>query len=260
MGSTFSVVSPLYDNKFKKIFGTPGFSEELLKAFLNDIWGFVGDDEIRDLYFLPVACYTDDSLALTCLYNVMCIDKAKKIYVVEMQKAKHGSFLNRMFFYSTAELARQRGIEFEKVTSARGLRRYTAVKFYKKLFSVKTLVICDFTMFKNRKGYIHFSDIAFRGQTQTTCSDILSWCFIELPKFKTKGIKSNVEKWIAFLNSKSRVRLERDLVSGSRKALLLKAYWLVNHISLAEQVQINTNIKAMRDSVAIIQAKAEVKL
>ena len=257
-GSTFSVVSPLYDTKFKKVFGTPDFSEELMKAFLNDIWGFVGDDEIQELYFLPVARYKDDALARTCFYDVMCIDKAKRRYIIEMQKAKHGGFLNRMFFYSAVELSRQGSIEFEKVISAREIRPRSSVEFYKELFLVKTLVICDFIVFKERKGYIHFADIAFREQPRTTCSDILAWSFIELPKFKVKGMKSNVEKWIAFLNSKSRVRLEKDLISGPRRRLLLRAYWLVNHISPAEQAQINTNIKAMRDSKAIIsEAKAE---
>ena len=80
----------------------------------------------------------------------------------------------------------------------------------------------------------------------------MSGVFIELPKFNPQVIKTKIDKWLAFLRAGPKVKLTENLMRGNRRDLLLRAYWMVNHMTKDESGKLFEYQKALRDSLSIV--------
>ncbi|MBA8753627.1 hypothetical protein HCR17_01710 [Wolbachia pipientis] len=81
---TFSkFLDPKNDVSFKRIFGTEK-NRDILIHFLNDILGFTGKNEIKDIEFLSTIQDPDIAAKKQSIVDVLCRDSTGAQYICEM--------------------------------------------------------------------------------------------------------------------------------------------------------------------------------
>ncbi|MBP5457936.1 MAG: Rpn family recombination-promoting nuclease/putative transposase, partial [Paludibacteraceae bacterium] len=94
------------DFAFKKMFGTEA-NKDLLISFLNQLLGFTGDSEIKNLTYLNPELLGDSINDRRAIYDVYCTTAKGEHFIVVLQKAKEDSFRFRALFYSSFAIREQ---------------------------------------------------------------------------------------------------------------------------------------------------------
>ncbi|MGL5029487.1 MAG: Rpn family recombination-promoting nuclease/putative transposase, partial [Wolbachia pipientis] len=171
------------DVAFKKIFGTEK-NKDILIHFLNDIIGFTGKNQIKDIEFLSTIQDPDIAAKKQSIVDVLCRDEDGMQVIVEMQVAKTKGFEKRAQYYAAKAYSRQ---------ADKGDQ-------YQDLKEIIFIAIADCILFPDKSEYKSKHTIRDEDTNEHDLKDFY-FIFIELPKFpKTKEdqLSNIVEKWIYF--------------------------------------------------------------
>ncbi len=232
-------LDPKNDYAFKRIFGTEK-NQDILIHFINDILGFVGENEIKTVQFLKTAQDPEIAAKKQSLVDVLCTDQQGRQYIIEMQVARTSGFEKRAQYYAAKAYSQQ-------LNRGEG---YTELK------EVIFIAITDFVMFAQKKNYFS-THVLLDKETYSQDLKDFSFTFLELPKF-TKSIddlSSIREKWAYFFKHAEETSEEDLLRFVGDDVILLRAYKELSAYSWSE-IELNTyeqEEKRERDAKAIIE-------
>ncbi|GFR32249.1 uncharacterized protein TNCT_165671 [Trichonephila clavata] len=172
-------LDPKNDLSFKKIFGSEK-NKNILIHFLNDILGFSGGNEIKEIEFLSTIMDPEIASDKQSIVDVLCKDSIGHRFVIEMQLARDKGFEKRAQLYAAKAYSRQLDKSVDYV-STHNIR------------DVKT------------NGH-YLKDFQF--------------VFIELPKFtksRVEQLESIVDRWLFFFKYAEETT-DEDLRKNSRKS------------------------------------------
>ncbi|MDR2972541.1 MAG: Rpn family recombination-promoting nuclease/putative transposase [Bacteroidales bacterium] len=158
--------APLFtDWAFKNVFGKPG-GELLLIALLNDFLKRVLPAPITKIKYLPIESLGATPKSKKVIFDILCEDKEKNVYLIEMQNAKLKNAGNRWRLYISRVQAEMVG---------RGVKSYAMpASFFIGILNYKR---DDSKFFFTEEGW-------FNLQTKQLASKKEFRVFVELPKFE----------------------------------------------------------------------------
>ncbi|MDN5248291.1 MAG: Rpn family recombination-promoting nuclease/putative transposase [Wolbachia endosymbiont of Tyrophagus putrescentiae] len=232
------------DIAFKRIFGTEK-NKDILIHFLNDILGFTGVNEIKEIEFLSTIQDPEIASKKQSIVDVLCKDENGIQVIVEMQIAKTKGFEKRAQYYAAKAYSRQ---------ADKGDQ-------YHNLREIIFIAIADCILFPDKKEYKSDHMILDKNNYEHDLKDFY-FTFIELPKFsKTKEdqLENIVEKWIYFFkyaDETSEEDLERIIGSD---VIIKKAYEELNRFNWSEKefIAYEQEVKRIRDEQAILEHKLD---
>ncbi len=243
-GSMGKYLSPLNSYSFRRIFGTEK-NKDILIHFLNDILGFTGKDEIKEIEFLSTIQDAEIASKKQSIVDVLCRDENGVQVIVEMQVAKTKGFEKRAQYYAAKAYSRQ---------ADKGDQ-------YQDLKEIIFIAIADCILFPNKSEYKSDHVMLDKDSYEHDLKDFY-FTFIELPKFpKTKEdqLESIVEKWIYYFkyaDETSEEELEKIIGSD---VIIKKAYEELNRFNWSEKefIAYEQEIKRIRDERAVLEQKLD---
>ncbi|WP_353272494.1 Rpn family recombination-promoting nuclease/putative transposase [Wolbachia endosymbiont (group A) of Urophora cardui] len=237
-------LDPKNDVAFRRIFGTEK-NKDILIHFLNDILGFTGKDEIKEIEFLSTIQDAEIASKKQSIVDVLCRDENGVQVIVEMQVAKTKGFEKRAQYYAAKAYSRQ---------ADKGDR-------YHNLKEIIFIAIADCILFPNKSEYKSDHIMLGKDSYEHDLKDFY-FTFIELPKFpKTKEdqLESIVEKWIYYFkyaDETSEEELEKIIGSD---VIIKKAYEELNRFNWSEKefIAYEQEIKRIRDERAVLEQKLD---
>ncbi|WP_264718827.1 Rpn family recombination-promoting nuclease/putative transposase [Wolbachia endosymbiont (group A) of Lasioglossum morio] len=242
---TFSkFLDPKNDVSFKRIFGTEK-NRDILIHFLNDILGFTGKNEIKDIEFLSTIQDPDIAAKKQSIVDVLCRDSTGAQYICEMQVAKTKGFEKRAQYYAAKAYSRQ---------ADKGDQ-------YHNLKEIIFIAIADCVLFPNKSEYKSKHTIRDEDTNEHDPKDFY-FIFIELPKFpknKEDQLENIVEKWVYFFryaDETSEEELEKIIGSD---VIIKKAYEELNRFNWSEKefIAYEQEIKRILDEQAVLAQKLD---
>ncbi|WP_265023239.1 Rpn family recombination-promoting nuclease/putative transposase [Wolbachia endosymbiont (group A) of Epistrophe grossularia] len=242
---TFSkFLDPKNDVSFKRIFGTEK-NRDILIHFLNDILGFTGKNEIKDIEFLSTIQDPDIAAKKQSIVDVLCRDSTGAQYICEMQVAKTKGFEKRAQYYAAKAYSRQ---------ADKGDQ-------YHNLKEIIFIAIADCVLFPNKSEYKSKHTIRDEDTNEHDLKDFY-FIFIELPKFpknKEDQLENIVEKWVYFFryaDETSEEELEKIIGSD---VIIKKAYEELNRFNWSEKefIAYEQEIKRILDEQAVLAQKLD---
>jgi len=229
---------------FRRIFGTEK-NKDILIHFLNDILGFTGKNEIKDIEFLSTIQDPDIASKKQSIVDVLCRDENGLQVIVEMQVAKTKGFEKRAQYYAAKAYSRQ---------ADKGDQ-------YHNLKEIIFIAIADCVLFPNKSEYKLKHTIRDEDTNEHDLKDFY-FIFIELPKFpKTKEdqLSNIVEKWVYFFkyaDETSEEGLEKIIGSD---LIIKKAYEELNRFNWSEKefIAYEQEIKRILDEQAVLAQKLD---
>ncbi len=236
--------SPLNSYSFKRIFGTEK-NKDILIHFLNDILGFTGKNEIKDIEFLSTIQDPDIAAKKQSIVDVLCRDSTGAQYICEMQVAKTKGFEKRAQYYAAKAYSRQ---------ADKGDQ-------YHNLKEIIFIAIADCVLFPNKSEYKSKHTIRDEDTNEHDLKDFY-FIFIELPKFpknKEDQLENIVEKWVYFFryaDETSEEELEKIIGSD---VIIKKAYEELNRFNWSEKefIAYEQEIKRILDEQAVLAQKLD---
>ncbi|XGA08704.1 MAG: Rpn family recombination-promoting nuclease/putative transposase [Wolbachia endosymbiont of Xenopsylla cheopis] len=238
-------LDPKNDVAFRRIFGSVN-NKDILIHFLNDILGFAGVNQIKEIEFLSTIMDPDIAAKKQSIVDVLCRDTNGVQIIVEMQVAKTKGFEKRAQYYASKAYSRQA----DKGDS------------YYNLKEVIFIAIADCTLFPHKPGYKSDHVILDRDSYEHDLRD-LYFTFIELPKFpKTKEdqLESIVEKWCYFFKYADETNEDQlDKIVGA-DFIIKKAYEELNRFNWSEKefIAYEQEVKRIRDEQAVLEYKLDL--
>ncbi|WP_264688415.1 Rpn family recombination-promoting nuclease/putative transposase [Wolbachia endosymbiont (group A) of Sympetrum striolatum] len=237
-------LDPKNDVAFRRIFGTEK-NKDILIHFLNDILGFTGKDEIKEIEFLSTIQDAEIASKKQSIVDVLCRDENGVQVIVEMQVAKTKGFEKRAQYYAAKAYSRQ---------ADKGDQ-------YHNLKEIIFIAIADCILFPNKSEYKSDHVMLDKDSYEHGLKDFY-FTFIELPKFpKTKEdqLESIVEKWIYYFkyaDETSEEELEKIIGSD---VIIKKAYEELNRFNWSEKefIAYEQEIKRIRDERAVLEQKLD---
>ncbi|WP_353273528.1 Rpn family recombination-promoting nuclease/putative transposase [Wolbachia endosymbiont (group A) of Agelastica alni] len=242
---TFSkFLDPKNDVSFKRIFGTEK-NKDILIHFLNDILGFTGKNEIKDIEFLSTIQDPDIAAKKQSIVDVLCRDSTGAQYICEMQVAKTKGFEKRAQYYAAKAYSRQ---------ADKGDQ-------YHNLKEIIFIAIADCVLFPNKSEYKSKHTIRDEDTNEHDLKDFY-FIFIELPKFpknKEDQLENIVEKWVYFFryaDETSEEELEKIIGSD---VIIKKAYEELNRFNWSEKefIAYEQETKRILDEQAVLAQKLD---
>ncbi|WP_265035902.1 Rpn family recombination-promoting nuclease/putative transposase [Wolbachia endosymbiont (group A) of Anomoia purmunda] len=242
---TFSkFLDPKNDVSFKRIFGTEK-NKDILIHFLNDILGFTGKNEIKDIEFLSTIQDPDIAAKKQSIVDVLCRDSTGAQYICEIQVAKTKGFEKRAQYYAAKAYSRQ---------ADQGDQ-------YHNLKEIIFIAIADCVLFPNKSEYKSKHTIRDEDTNEHDLKDFY-FIFIELPKFpknKEDQLENIVEKWVYFFryaDETSEEELEKIIGSD---VIIKKAYEELNRFNWSEKefIAYEQEIKRILDEQAVLAQKLD---
>ncbi len=242
---TFSkFLDPKNDVSFKRIFGTEK-NRDILIHFLNDILGFTGKNEIKDIEFLSTIQDLDIAAKKQSIVDVLCRDSTGAQYICEMQVAKTKGFEKRAQYYAAKAYSRQ---------ADKGDQ-------YHNLKEIIFIAIADCVLFPNKSEYKSKHTIRDEDTNERDLKDFY-FIFIELPKFpknKEDQLENIVEKWgyfFRYADETSEEELEKIIGSD---VIIKKAYEELNRFNWSEKefIAYGQEIKRILDEQAVLAQKLD---
>jgi len=237
-------LDPKNDVAFRRIFGTEK-NKDILIHFLNDILGFTGKDEIKEIEFLSTIQDAEIASKKQSIVDVLCRDENGVQVIVEMQVAKTKGFEKRAQYYAAKAYSRQanKGDQYED------------------LKEIIFIAIADCILFPDKSEYKSKHTIRDEDTNEHDLKDFY-FTFIELPKFpKTKEdqLSNIVEKWIYFFkyaDETSEKELEKIIGSD---VIIKKAYEELNRFNWSEKefIAYEQEVKRIRDEHAVLAQKLD---
>ncbi|MDG7057252.1 MAG: Rpn family recombination-promoting nuclease/putative transposase [Wolbachia endosymbiont of Penenirmus auritus] len=237
-------LDPKNDVAFRRIFGTEK-NKDILTHFLNDILGFTGKDEIKEIEFLSTIQDAEIASKKQSIVDVLCRDENGVQVIVEMQVAKTKGFEKRAQYYAAKAYSRQanKGDQYED------------------LKEIIFIAIADCILFPDKSEYKSKHTIRDEDTNEHDLKDFY-FTFIELPKFpKTKEdqLESIVEKWVYFFKyAEETSERELERIIGS-DVIIKKAYEELNRFNWSEKefIAYEQEIKRIRDEKAVLAQKLD---
>ncbi|BET28669.1 Rpn family recombination-promoting nuclease/putative transposase [Wolbachia pipientis] len=237
-------LDPKNDVAFRRIFGTEK-NKDILIHFLNDILGFTGKDEIKEIEFLSTIQDAEIASKKQSIVDVLCRDENGVQVIVEMQVAKTKGFEKRAQYYAAKAYSRQA----DKGDQYQGLKE------------IIFIAIADCILFPNKSEYKSDHVMLDKDSYEHDLKDFY-FTFIELPKFpKTKEdqLESIVEKWIYYFKYADETGEEElEKIIGS-DVIIKKAYEELNRFNWSEKefIAYEQEIKRIRDERAVLEQKLD---
>ncbi|WOE63349.1 Rpn family recombination-promoting nuclease/putative transposase [Wolbachia endosymbiont of Drosophila aff. chauvacae BK-2020] len=226
------------------MFGTEK-NRDILIHFLNDILGFTGKNEIKDIEFLSTIQDPDIAAKKQSIVDVLCRDSTGAQYICEMQVAKTKGFEKRAQYYAAKAYSRQ---------ADKGDQ-------YHNLKEIIFIAIADCVLFPNKSEYKSKHTIRDEDTNEHDLKDFY-FIFIELPKFpknKEDQLENIVEKWVYFFryaDETSEEELEKIIGSD---VIIKKAYEELNRFNWSEKefIAYEQEIKRILDEQAVLAQKLD---
>ena len=175
-------VDPTVDLCFKRIFS----KKRLLIRLLNDTMELPESSMIEDLEYISTEKLPLTDKLRQGMFDIKCRDASGKEFIIEMQRERTGSFLERMQYYGCSAVSDQlfRGEPFNNIYPVVVV---VITKYFSPLKDKDLGVITYHTMNEKEKGKCYL--------------DKLSYVFIDLQKFnKTEEeLSSFKDHWLYFL-------------------------------------------------------------
>ncbi|WCR54277.1 MAG: hypothetical protein PG981_001299 [Wolbachia endosymbiont of Ctenocephalides orientis wCori] len=237
-------LDPKNDVAFRRIFGSEK-NKDILIHFLNDILGFTGVNEIKDIEFLSTIQDHEIASKKQSIVDVLCRDENGVQVIVEMQVAKTSGFEKRAQYYAAKAYSKQ---------ADKGDQ-------YNSLKEIIFIAIADCILFPDKEEYKSDHIVLARNSYEHDLKDFY-FTFIELPKFpKTKEdqLENIVEKWVYYFkyaDETSEKELEKIIGSD---LIIKKAYEELNRFNWSEKefIAYEQEIKRIRDEKAVLAYKLD---
>ncbi len=237
-----------YDQTFKILLGEEG-AESRAISFLNAALRLKAHgDRIKQIKFLDRSLYSFDTRAIHFDVKIqgLCSTHAGSTFLVEMQKFRIPSHINRWIFYAARELSAM-GERVRNAFTSQD-KDFNRKNFYSGLTPVKVIVIADFDSpqlqleLKNSTDFVVDWNICER-KSRDVASPLLSWTFLVLPRFSAALSESgnsldfrgkNLEAWLYLLTRKDRetVRVTNELVANDEA--VAQGFYRVSHLTSHE--------------------------
>jgi predicted transposase/invertase (TIGR01784 family) len=236
-------LDPKNDFAFKKIFGTEKH-KDILIHFINDMLGFVGENQIKEVSFLKTSQDPDVAAKKQSIVDVLCVDALGRQYIVEMQVAKSTGFEKRAQYYAAKAYVSQ----------------MNSGDAYANLKEIIFLAITDFIMFPDKSHYKSDHVILDKDTHDHELKDFY-FSFLELPKFNKTidRLDSVVDKWAYFFKHASETSEEDVEKLAGHDIVIRQAYEALNQYGWSD-IERNTYEqlkKSDMDARAIEQFKLE---
>ena len=234
-----------FDQTFKILLGEEG-AERRAISFLNAVLRLEADgDRIKHIQFLDGSRNSVDNRAIHFDVKIqgLCSTHAGHTFLVEMQKFRVPSHMNRWIFYAARELS-EIGKRLHNAPTSRD-KDVNRKNFYTGMAPVKVIVIADFDSpqlqmeLKNSTDVVVDWDICER-KSHDVASPLLSWTFLVLPRFSAALSASgnsldftgkNLEAWLYLMTRKDceTVRVTKELVANDEA--VAQAFYRVSHLT-----------------------------
>ncbi|MGX9892558.1 Rpn family recombination-promoting nuclease/putative transposase [Wolbachia endosymbiont (group B) of Eucosma cana] len=237
-------LDPRNDLCFKKIFGTEK-NKNILIHFLNDILGFSGSNEIKEIEFLSTIMDPEIASDKQSIVDVLCKDSIGNRFVIEMQLARDKGFEKRAQLYAAKAYSRQ----LDKSGN------------YIDLKKVFFIAISNCNLLSEEVDYISTHNIRDIKTNGHYLKD-LQFIFIELPKFaknKVELLESTIERWCFFFKYAEETT-DEDLKKIAKESPIIKlAYDELDRFRWNEKdlVAYEERIMDLRKGEAILAQKLD---
>ena len=166
------------------------------------------ENKIVDIDFIS----TEDQPELIGLksirFDIICTDEKGSTFIVEMQRAKEPTFVERTLFYWSriycAELKEGEDYSFESLKSV-----------------IILALVCHFQIFPKDKDYIHHCYLT-KEKTNEIVTKNLQITYVELSKFENENPKTLEEQWLhlfKFYHKKGEINTNEDAVKSAYEGL-----------------------------------------
>jgi predicted transposase/invertase (TIGR01784 family) len=191
---------PTYDVTFKMLFGSEK-NKILLVNFLNNILGFKGKDEIKDLNIINSSLIQEDLDAIESAVDVRCKTASGEDISIEMQRRNEDYFLSRTQDYMGKLISSQVKKDEGKKYHIAMNKTYIVIISKAKLFIKDNKVDGDYDTLYEKTIVPMIQEL-----NKEVPHNKMYWKFFELPKFekfaKDKDINAGSslkEQWLNFL-------------------------------------------------------------
>ena len=253
------VHDPKFDTTFKILFGE---SKERTISFLNAVYNFTGDEAIIkvDIEFTNVVDAEIKDLSRPVIFDIKCYDRSGKYFVIEMQKGTSDNYFERSIYYGSRQLVsaadmlwqnnkEQYESDIEEKGREQAINANASAAFFKNIPpQVRVLSILDHTQFKDCKDYASTYNIT-RTSDGEIGSEIISWDFIELPKFHTQEpeLKTTLDRWLYLLKRRESEAVElTENILGTDPGIA-SAYRRLASLTKEEQESLERDMKDILD-------------
>ena len=206
------LVDPKVDIVFKKIFS----DELILISFLNSVLSLPDSEKITSVTLVDTSLPGDFPEDKSPVVDLKVKDRSGKTFHVEIQYRYHKAFAERVTYYWSKLYSRQ-------------MKRGGA---YTELKKVVSIIIVNFTMFKQTPNYHSCFQLADRTQDLllTDVAEIHILELIKLPKQAAEIIPEPGEQWLHFINRGH--KMEQSVFERWNTPEIKKAYKELQRMSM----------------------------
>jgi predicted transposase/invertase (TIGR01784 family) len=227
----------LTDRTFKKAFNPDTKNKVCLIALLNAVLEGEISSPIVDVQSRDKEFNDGSNENRTTVFDLYCIDSAQRRFIIEVQLLMQENIVSRAIYYAS------------QTVIAQGER---GQKYNYELKPVVTVVFMEFNVFVDDR-YIRRAKL--REINGASVSDVLSFAFVELPKFNKPldQLETTLDKGLYVLkNMKNLTQMPKQYANTVFELLFSTAY--LAKLSKEEQKMIDEAQKAKWDEYAINKA------
>ena len=227
----------LTDRTFKKAFNPDTKNKVCLIALLNAVLEGEIASPIVDVLSRNKEFNDGSNENRTTVFDLYCIDSAQRRFIIEVQLLMQENIVNRAIYYASQTII------------AQGVR---GKQYNYELNPVVTVVFMEFNVFADDR-YIRRAKL--REINGASVSNILSFAFVELPKFNKPldQLETTLDKGLYVLkNIKNMTQMPKQYANTAFELLFSTAY--LAKLSKEEQKMIDEAQKAKWDEYAINKA------
>lgn len=227
----------LTDRTFKKAFNPDTKNKVCLIALLNAVLEGEISSPIVDVQSRDKEFNDGSNENRTTVFDLYCIDSAQRRFIIEVQLLMQENIVNRAIYYAS------------QTVIAQGER---GQKYNYELKPVVTVVFMEFNVFVDDR-YIRRAKL--REINGASVSEVLSFAFVELPKFNKPldQLETTLDKGLYVLkNMKNLTQMPKQYANTAFELLFSSAY--LAKLSKEEQKMIDEAQKAKWDEYAINKA------
>ena len=227
----------LTDRTFKKAFNPDTKNKVCLIALLNAVLEGEMSSPIVDVQSRDKEFNDGSNENRTTVFDLYCIDSAQRRFIIEVQLLMQENIVNRAIYYAS------------QTVIAQGER---GQKYNYELKPVVTVVFMEFNVFVDDR-YIRRAKL--REINGASVSEVLSFAFVELPKFNKPldQLETTLDRGLyALKNMKNMTQMPKQYANTAFELLFSSAY--LAKLSKEEQKMIDEAQKAKWDEYAINKA------
>lgn len=235
-------INPFTDFGFKKLFGEEA-SKEILISFLNEILASE-TGVITDLTYMNTELLPDSATMRKSFFDIFCKNERGDQFIVELQRAEHKHFMDRLIYYSTFPI-QQEAIKGEWNFQISALYVIAILDFEIKDEPSFTKDLLTYVQLMNRK----------------TCEVIykkLLYVFVSMKQFKKSESELNsfFDRWLYVLRNMDKFERYPDHI---KEKILMK---FLNRAEIAmlddrERAIYEYSLKVYRDEMLVKMTRDE---